>query len=373
MRTGAYHSFPLDFPNVQVVGDDWCVLRDECILVLIVGQGYTQSIEIDAGHEVNAVAFTADGEYLLSGLGWHLRGVQVWRVKTGERVATMKVKSNVFSLAVSNDGRFIAAGSYYGDVLVWDATTYEQVFVDKIGTTACDVDFSPDSTRLVSAEGPDNTATIWDVAARKKVQTLDHGGPDGLAAKYSPRGDRIATATRQSIRVWASDDGRLLLDIKVEVEPWHGLLWFNNHLFVKTEDSKIKQIDASTGSVTVSEWPVPHDRDSRIALPQHGQFIAYSTRDNVTFWDTSTCIQLGVISRSTYEHSIAFSPSGQLLALVQEHKIIIRNLSLVKVRPLVNRVPFLKRTSYTRNRTFILKTLRSMCGKTVSSPMRTRY
>ena len=64
MCMGTYHSFPLDFPNVQVVGDDWCVLKDKCILVLIVRQGYTQSIEIDVGHEVNTVAFTADGEYL---------------------------------------------------------------------------------------------------------------------------------------------------------------------------------------------------------------------------------------------------------------------------------------------------------------------
>ena len=58
----------------------------------------------------------------------------------------MKVKGNVFSLAVSNDGRLIGAGLYYGDVLVWDTMTYEQVFVDKIGTTTCNVDFLPDST-----------------------------------------------------------------------------------------------------------------------------------------------------------------------------------------------------------------------------------
>ena len=68
---GAYHIFfvyPLDFANVQVIGNDWCMLRDEVALeVLTGGQGNTQSIEIGTGSWINAFAFTANGKYLLSG------------------------------------------------------------------------------------------------------------------------------------------------------------------------------------------------------------------------------------------------------------------------------------------------------------------
>ena len=158
------------------------------------------------------------------------------------------------SLAVSKDGRFIAA-ELFSNVLVWDVTNYEQVFAGKIDMAIYDIDFLPDSTRLVSA-GPNDTATIWDFTMSHKVQLLSHGGKE-VAAKYSPPGDRIATASCKSIRVWASDNGRLLVDIKVAVVPWGGLLWLNNHLLVNTEDSEVKQINASIGS-TVSEWPVPH-------------------------------------------------------------------------------------------------------------------
>ena len=66
-----YHVFfvyPLDFANVHVIGDDWCVLRDEVALEVLTGsQGNTQSIEIGAGSWINALAFTTNGEYLLSG------------------------------------------------------------------------------------------------------------------------------------------------------------------------------------------------------------------------------------------------------------------------------------------------------------------
>ena len=334
--------------------------------MLIFGQEFSDRIEIDAGDWVKAVTFTANGEYLVSG-GYE--GVQIWRVKDGERVATKKVEDGVWGIVVSKDGRFIAAQSST-DMLVWDATTYKEVFASYVGKI-WDIDFSPDSSRLVSADGePIHTASIWDIAVRKKVRTLYHE-QKVEAARYSPQGDRIATASYESIRVWDSDDGRLLVNMEVQLGLTCGLLWFNNHLFVKTESGEIKQIDASTGS-TISEWSVPLDRSS-IALPQHGQFLAYSMQDNITLWDTSTHIQLGPqISQSNDTCSIAFSPSGQRLALVQDRKIIIKNVFCIKVRPLLNMFAFLICTSYTRNRTFILKTLRLTRGKILNSPMRKR-
>ena len=253
----------------------------------------------------------------------------------------MKVLSDVECVAVSKDDRFIAAGSIWGDVLVWDAKTYERVFANKIsrGPMVCDVDFSPDSSRLVSADEKCRTATIWEIATRKKVRTLDHN-QSVLAAKYSPRGDRIATAAVKSVRVWGADDGQLLVEIKVpELIPWHGLLWFNNHLFVKTKDSTIRQIDASTGS-TISKSIVPGDSYSCIALPQHEKFLAHSTENNITFWDTKTHAQLALIPRSGQSCSIAFFPDDRLAIVAQEHKIIIGDLFHIIVRLHTNKFPF---------------------------------
>ena len=231
---------------------------------------------------------------------------------------------------------------------------HEQVFHKEEHSHAINgVDFSPDSTRLVSALD-NETASIWDIPTRKRVQTLLH---DKFlrAAKYSPQGDRIATAAKYSIRVWNSRGGRLLLDIKVGVTPYYnsGLLWSNNHLFA-ISDRKIKEIDASTGSA-VSEWSVlDSDYRSCIALPKHGQFIAYSAKRTVTFWDTSSHIQFGHIQHPQDILSTALSPDDKFIAIGGEKRKVC--LSRITVSVLFRSI-----LEHTSNSDLFPHRIRSLC------------
>ena len=334
-------------------------------------------IEVDVGSEIQAVAFTANGEYIVGG---GAKGLGVWRVEDGKQMATMAAR-DVQCLAVSQDGKWIAAKTGNGEVSVWDTETFEKVFSDKNDHNIFAVDFS---TRLLV--GTFNATVVWDVPTGKKVLTLKQGT---RVAKYSPQGDRIATATRDSVRVWDSNDGRLLVHIPVEVTPWFntGLLWLNNHLFV-VSGSAIKQLEASTGS-TVSEWPVPSsDRHSCIALPQHGKLIAYSTNDIVTLWDTSTHAQLALIQHPPRIYSISLSPDDRFLAISgRRGKITIRSVfriivSIVSLWIMANlTLAFPNRIQFhclvciplSRSLSFRSTTLRSIHGNTINSRPRSRY
>jgi len=293
--------------------------------VLIIGQEHRGPMEINVSGLISTVTFSADGQYILSG---GRDGVQMWRVEDGQKIATISITTGVVRcLAVSKDGSWIALG-VEGSMLVWDAKTYKQVFAHEEEYSYINaVDFSPDSTRLVSPL-QNGTALVWDIATRQKAQTLRH--EDWVfAAKYSPQGDRIATVNRDSVRVHDSNDGRLLVDIRVAVTLWikTSLVWFHNFLLFISE-GKIKQFEASTGSA-VSEWPVPDtDQFSCIALPENGEFIACAAKCTVTFWDTSTHTQLGLIQHSQDICSIAFSPDDLFIAIGgKSGQIIIESLS----------------------------------------------
>ncbi|KAN0088035.1 WD40-repeat-containing domain protein [Tylopilus felleus] len=272
-------------------------------------------IKINASRDLCAVTFSADGKHLLS--GGRDQNVQVWRVLDGQRVATIKAK-DVLCLAVSKNGKWIAGGRFCGDVFVWDAETYKRVWDYWEDSSIEALDFSSDSTKFVSGSW-DGTATVWDVASGEKIWTLQHKRPAMTAVKFSSDGDRIATAIyKGSVRVsgCGCNNGQLLVDIPATVTCWqnNGLRWFNNHIFV-VSDNKIKQLDPSTGSI-VSEWAVPNSNYySCIAIPRDGEFIACSTSRSVIFWDLSTHWQIDIIEYTEDICSIALSPDNRSLAI----------------------------------------------------------
>ena len=284
-------------------------------MILIAGQERSLPIKINARKGLRVVIFSANREHLLSGGAGKDENIEVWRVQDGRRVATIEAK-DVLCLAVSKDGKWIAGGLLWGDVFVWDAETYKTVWNHKEDSSIYAVDFSLDSTKLVS--GSWNEATVWDVASGEKIRTLQHTR-SVIAAKFSSDSDRIATTTYEgSVQVWDSINGHLLVDIPVTVTSSYnnGLQWFNNHIFVVSRRT-IMQLDASTGS-TVYEWPVPdNDLHSCIAVPRHGKFIAYSswTSRSVILCDTSTHRQIGLVKHTENIHSIALSPSDRSLAV----------------------------------------------------------
>ena len=125
--------------------------------------------------------------------------------------------------------------------------------------------------------GRDGADSCVDLGTRKQVQILRHSDVYIEAMKYLPQGDCIATATDDSLRVWDSHDGCLLMDIKVTVNQWSniGLLWFSSLQLLVISNGKIMhwQIDTSTGT-PISDWPVLYTSDWLcIAQPMHKEFI----------------------------------------------------------------------------------------------------
>jgi WD40 repeat protein len=95
------------------------------------------------------------------------RRVIVFDVETGRREVVLDgYKGEVASVAFSPDGRWLASGSWTGELRLWDLRASESVRLPSHDNSILRVRWSPDGGWLASLDFP-NAMTIWDLEKRQ--------------------------------------------------------------------------------------------------------------------------------------------------------------------------------------------------------------
>lgn len=156
---------------------------------------------------------------------------------------------------------------------MWHAKTHEKVTeIQCHAKRVYTVDVSPDATRIATGL-EDLSACVWSLSTGEQIfDPLKHQG--WLAAvKYSPRGDLLATATwnRKSIRIYDSQNGRLLVDVPIRVTSHinQSLAWSTDgrQLYALSREGRIHCLDACTGA-SRSLWPIHSSEGPRCISEQ---------------------------------------------------------------------------------------------------------
>ncbi|WOO78624.1 Transcriptional repressor rco-1 [Vanrija pseudolonga] len=173
------------------------------------------------GHmqEIYSLDFSRDGRFLVSGSGD--KSARVWDIEKGVCVFDLRIEdfihnehgpidAGITSVALSPDGKLVAAGSLDTMVRVWNVQTGQQVerlkgHKDSVYSVA----FSPDGKCLVSGS-LDRTLRVWDLTQTKRA--LDGNGPSSKdAAEKGGFGSCASTLNGHKdyvLSVAISPDGR---------------------------------------------------------------------------------------------------------------------------------------------------------------------
>ncbi|MEQ4722684.1 AAA family ATPase [Nonomuraea sp. B19D2] len=136
--------------------------------------------------------------------------VELWRLDRGvRRLWRADLPLYVQAVALSSDGRRIAASGENGEIWLWNTAsgTPGKPLSDRVLAPA--LAFSHDGTKLAAA-GQDKALWLWDVVGRTVLKGPLTSQANGLTAvAFSPDGTMLATGSRdRTVRLWDVATGR---------------------------------------------------------------------------------------------------------------------------------------------------------------------
>jgi WD40 repeat protein len=177
-----------------------------------------QEVRRFKGHTgmIFGVAFSPDGTKAVSGCNDHT--IRLWNVADGKEQALFRARGWVKSVAFSRDGKYLLSGSGHPPVIqLWDVKTGEELrALEGHSEHVSSIAFSADGERALSSS-LDNTMRLWEIKTGKQLRSFKH--PTGLNTATFCADERFAaTGSGSQLRPggggrWESAPGDWLVRI----------------------------------------------------------------------------------------------------------------------------------------------------------------
>ena len=284
-----------------------CILSHLLTCFLFVSATFAElipTITLKHNKVVKAVTFSPDGSLLATGS--RDTTAKVWKMPSGELLATLDHDCSVGSISFSPDGKLLATGSK-----VWEMPSGK--LIASLGTGCSGVStFSPDGKLL--ATNSLKAAKVWEMPSGKLIATLKHGY--SISVSFSPDGKLLATGPE----VWEMPSGKLIATLK------HG-----EDVTSVSFSSDGKLLATGSFDNTAKVWEMPSgkliatlkhdgdvgdfDRNKTVSFSPDGKLLATGSFDNTAkVWEMPSGKLIATLKHGDDVSSVSFSPDGKLLA-----------------------------------------------------------
>jgi WD40 repeat protein len=269
------------------------------------------------GLRFHCVAVSADGKWVAAGASDG--GIRVWDTGTwAERPVLRGHVADVLSLAFGPTGSRLASGSRDHGVRVWDVATGKLVralpthHLDAVAAVA----FSPDGRWLASGSF-DRSLRVVDLETGQAARMLLGHGDFVLGAAFGPDGKTLAsTGWDQTVRLWDLTAGYPHRVWRGHEKPLRAAEFTpRGDLVTAAMDGDVRLWDPATGTKKGHFGPQTGGVLS-VSVDPTGRWLATAAGDHqVRVWDTQTGLVVHTpTGPSGRVNSVCFDPHGRMLA-----------------------------------------------------------
>ena len=268
---------------------------------------------------INGVAFSADGQKVLSGTNCHPASIRMFDVPTGALIWDHNVGNTymcIMGVTFSSNSNYIAAIEEFGNIFIFDNTGASPVIIDTINTGTSygfSTAISPSNDKV--AVGCSNgKLKIYNIPGGTLANDINAHSSWVTSVAYSPDGTKIITGGNdKKVKIW-SNTGTLLHtcnghtgDItNVKVTP------DNNFVVSSSKDDKIKIWNIATGALVKTIIGHSNDVNGIDISPDGTKIVSASSDSTCKIWDFNTGNLLSTfgVADSGAINTVAWSPIG---------------------------------------------------------------
>lgn len=196
----------------------------------------------------------------------------------------MGVLDSISAVTLSQDGKYLIAGSFNGQLCLWRIADGKPLLIFKgHASMIWSVAFSPDE-KLFASGSYDHHVKLWDVGSGHCIRMLKAHTEWVRSVKFSPDGTLLATcADDQTVRIWQVQDGTCLHTLRGHSSlVWSVAFHPNGKLLVSGSlDKTVRLWDVASGDCLGT---LHTERVYCVVFSPNGKLLA-SGGDGISIWD----------------------------------------------------------------------------------------
>ncbi|MCB0126585.1 MAG: NACHT domain-containing protein, partial [Caldilineaceae bacterium] len=221
------------------------------------------------------------------------------------------------TIAVSQNGRLLAAGSSDGSIHIWHTADFQLANVLRLHTQGVQsIQFSHDGTMLASG-GHDGLLCLWQVDTGKLITTLPKQGKSIISFAFS-RDDRViaAATTDELVHLWDWQRGQEVRTLAVSATVTDMALSPDGQWLACVGDEQLIKVWHFARGELVGTMRGHEDKILAVAFDAQSERLATGGEDGrIYIWNVATFALEQVLTGHTdLVLAVAFDPTGKYLA-----------------------------------------------------------